>query len=443
MPKAAKNTYKQTPEEKKKIDEAFQALLASQRDILSQLKFGNSSSELNYSPEGTTEDAATATSAAVVSPNASREFNTGDEYQDYHEDLKSGSTHSYGVVNDKFILDHNTIEISAAEGPEVLDFEGDDTSAKIQKKREAEATDRTTKKRRRNSSAQYFADLLPGPSELNDLDDADSASTNNFLLLDDLDFEGIIDDADADADLWEPYDHTKFYNEHEVEPKTNGENDKKEAPAETTAETAHDDDESITMEEATEAPLRRTVTEDSAPNASKEKEKQSADDMECSIQIEDLEFPKRRCVSRSSSSLSQQRNLNASNSIISDDSAPSTPISSRRPSLPRSSSKDTPTVEQLSRVLQKSSDSMKLIQDWDRKMGLKRSHSKTMQLTCKSREQLLAFLQKDRDNIAALASNKSKKNTDMKAEDAATPDSTTSLEEKNSNKPALPTVVEN
>jgi len=39
---------------------------------------------------------------------------------------------------------------------------------------------------------------------------------------------------------------------------------------------------------------------------------------------------------------------------------------------------------------------MKSIQDWDKKMGLKRSHSKTMRQSAQTRERLLAFFNKEK-----------------------------------------------
>jgi hypothetical protein len=42
-----------------------------------------------------------------------------------------------------------------------------------------------------------------------------------------------------------------------------------------------------------------------------------------------------------------------------------------------------------------SQDSQQAIHDWDRKMGLKRSHSKTMRLSSRSRKQLREIMQQD------------------------------------------------
>jgi hypothetical protein len=46
-------------------------------------------------------------------------------------------------------------------------------------------------------------------------------------------------------------------------------------------------------------------------------------------------------------------------------------------------------------LMEQSQDSQQKIHDWDRKMGLKRSHSKTMRLSSRSRKQLRKFTQKD------------------------------------------------
>ena len=46
-------------------------------------------------------------------------------------------------------------------------------------------------------------------------------------------------------------------------------------------------------------------------------------------------------------------------------------------------------------TMEQSQDSQQKIHDWDRKMGLKRSHSKTMRLSSRSRKQLRKFTQKD------------------------------------------------
>lgn len=50
----------------------------------------------------------------------------------------------------------------------------------------------------------------------------------------------------------------------------------------------------------------------------------------------------------------------------------------------------------------RSQDSQQQIHDWDKKMGLKRSHSKTMRLSSRSRKQLRQFTQKDIEHISTV-----------------------------------------
>jgi hypothetical protein len=51
----------------------------------------------------------------------------------------------------------------------------------------------------------------------------------------------------------------------------------------------------------------------------------------------------------------------------------------------------------------RSQDSQQQIHDWDKKMGLKRSHSKTMRLSSRSRKQLRQFTQKDIEHISTVS----------------------------------------
>jgi hypothetical protein len=53
-------------------------------------------------------------------------------------------------------------------------------------------------------------------------------------------------------------------------------------------------------------------------------------------------------------------------------------------------------------TMEQSQESYQQIHDWDRKMGLKRSHSKTMRLSSRSRKQLLQFTQKEITRIIHL-----------------------------------------
>ena len=52
-------------------------------------------------------------------------------------------------------------------------------------------------------------------------------------------------------------------------------------------------------------------------------------------------------------------------------------------------------MEAFSVMMERSQRSQQLIHDWDRKMGLKRSHSKTMRLTMRSRKKLLTTIKND------------------------------------------------
>jgi hypothetical protein len=58
-------------------------------------------------------------------------------------------------------------------------------------------------------------------------------------------------------------------------------------------------------------------------------------------------------------------------------------------------------MEAFASAMEKSADSQQSIHDWDRKMGLKRSHSKTMRMSSRSRKKLRGIVKKE---INALAS---------------------------------------
>lgn len=58
------------------------------------------------------------------------------------------------------------------------------------------------------------------------------------------------------------------------------------------------------------------------------------------------------------------------------------------------------TLMSLSAAMEKSLKSQQDIHDWDRKMGLKRSHSKTMRLTTRSRKKLRAMIKKQINALA-------------------------------------------
>jgi hypothetical protein len=58
------------------------------------------------------------------------------------------------------------------------------------------------------------------------------------------------------------------------------------------------------------------------------------------------------------------------------------------------------TMEDFSSAMENSTKSQQDIHDWDRKMGLKRSHSKTMRLSMRSRKKLRLILKKEINSLA-------------------------------------------
>ena len=381
-------------------DKAFQALLSSQRDILAQMDFGGSTAELQFT-EGPDN-------LPIVSPNASAEFDNSYSGYQYHQQSQhyyqeslgeSESHHSVGVGNDRFILEQISIgHGAAARGPEFLD---DDAENRMRRKRETEqefmeVVAQRKKKQRRgsitfttsNQEPSFSDDLLPSPCDL-ELDDSAAS-----LLLDDLDFPSIHSHTESSM-----YGSEEFTTEIEPEEKPVV----KDEPVADAASAVEEDKEKVTP--PTRAPRRRsqhnmwkprarTLTDESATAMSITT---TSSDSCVSLQVEDLESPV-RCVSRNpSSSQSQQKTLQVSVMDGDDmDASELPPVRSRADTDDStSSSSSPPTVKALSVALQQSIGSMKNIQDWDKKMGLKRSHSKTMRLSSKSREQLLAFFTND------------------------------------------------
>mmetsp|Transcript_21705 Transcript_21705/g.41121 ORF Transcript_21705/g.41121 Transcript_21705/m.41121 type:complete len:292 (-) Transcript_21705:184-1059(-) len=57
------------------------------------------------------------------------------------------------------------------------------------------------------------------------------------------------------------------------------------------------------------------------------------------------------------------------------------------------------TMEAFHNSMEMSQNSQQAIHDWDRKMGLKRSHSKTMRLSTRSRKKLRAIMKKEISNL--------------------------------------------
>jgi hypothetical protein len=410
MAKQTKSTAKKSVEDSS-TDEAFQALLSSQRDILSRLNFGSSSSTLEYveGPEN----------LPIVSPNNSAEFNTsqsdyGHHYENTYEDGLRDSHHSMGVGDDRFILDHITVEAVEATGPQVVDFEA---AARMRRKRECEEelVEFVSRKKRRNTTSRSttYDSMLPEPDDLAELDDSSTS-----LLLDDLDFPSI--HSATAADLIEPGVAPSPESPVEEDASTSG--TEKVTEASSSMDTS---DESLTIkasnydEEAPAEPERAAVaatevivppkrsqrdlwkpkrrhTIAAPPHDAMEITSEESDSMNASLRIEDLETPA-RVVSRNPSSNSQQKTLHVSvleGEDDDDDEEDSVHSTQRSPSLSSSSGSlgAAPTVEALSAALQKSIDTTKSIQEWDRKMGLKRSHSKTMRLSSQSRQKLLQLL---------------------------------------------------
>ena len=60
-------------------------------------------------------------------------------------------------------------------------------------------------------------------------------------------------------------------------------------------------------------------------------------------------------------------------------------------------------MQDFTSAMEKSQKSQQDIHDWDRKMGLKRSHSKTMRLSSRSRKQLRAILKRDINVLVPIA----------------------------------------
>ncbi|KAL3935029.1 MAG: hypothetical protein SGARI_003138 [Bacillariaceae sp.] len=68
-------------------------------------------------------------------------------------------------------------------------------------------------------------------------------------------------------------------------------------------------------------------------------------------------------------------------------------------------------VEDFASAMDSTSKSQQDIHDWDRKMGLKRSHSKTMRLSMRSRKKLRAIMKKELTTLTKAAGAKSDKTT--------------------------------
>ena len=391
----------------KAVDEAFQTLLSSQRGILKKMNFGNSNSEMQFTdgPDN----------LPLVSPHASAEFENSYSGYHYHQQsqyyyqetlLEESTRHSMSRGNDRLFLE------SIALGPEIFD---DETEARMRRKRETEqefmevVAQRRRKKQRRGSvtiitkpKPSLSDDLLPGPGDL-DLDlnfDDDSA---NSLLLEDLEFPSMhsrgASNTSAAPEIYEelPMEET---NDDELETPT-----VEDEPAIDVAIPKPEDPPSAP--ERSQLNMwkprpRKSVTEGSATDANSakkadqkaEKVTPKAPEKVCnsvpmsdscdSLKVDGLSSPMRG-VSRTSSSQSQPSTMQVS----ARDGDMDLDMAAVRGRANSSDSAADPQA--LSVALQQSIGSMKSIEEWDKKFGLKRSHSKTMRLSSKSREQLLAF----------------------------------------------------
>ncbi|CAB9497117.1 expressed unknown protein [Seminavis robusta] len=430
----------------KDVDEAFQALLSSQRDILAQLNFNNSSSELEFT-EGPDN-------LPIISPHASYSH-YDPQYPSFEEDMGfPGESYqqTVGVGDDRFILDQITIGPGEVRGPEFFDATRPDMRMRRRSREtEQELMGRVAqrKKRRNDNMTSTFSttpaptfcdDMLPGPSELADLDESSSS-----LLLDDLDFPSI--HSNTDPGMWKPRERAvtedscdETLNEEASTP----EMDSKPAAAQDDMDIAEDKaEETISTDEQPSLkpcvsmdrdngrprPPRRSQRSLWKPRSRdsftagmsvadrrsmwKPRKRVSAastglNDSCASLQMEDLETP-RRSVPRTVSSQSSQRSamqVSLTDGDLDHDTACADDEADFKQSVSRTYSSDsafsrggTPTVKALSSALQQSIGSTKTIQEWDRQMGLKRSHSKTMRQSSKSRERLLAFFESDQDDL--------------------------------------------
>lgn len=411
------NKSKQAPEDSKAQDDAqakedamFQALLNSQREILAKLDFGGSNSELQF-VEGPDN-------LPLVSPHNSGEFNlcsSSDDYdyryEQYHhpEPPRYHPYHQHqqqyhhqqayqcqqprpytefahqddvdvdvdGIGDDRFILEEIEIESGDDEkGPATFDIGVD--PALRRRKRDMEQEMVQTIKKRRNGShhgrkSTVYDNLLP------DMDESSSS----------LDFASL--HSTTEASLWKPRDPTS--NKDSCDSESTLKTNNNPPTMEDTTNTKPEDHEDTKRP----APPRRSSRSLWKPRQRRSSEMSVEDkrsmwkprkrrnspnhDSATSLTMDDLD-----------SSEQQQTHDKAFHVSITEGD-----IQRRCPS--RTSSNDSAaSVESLSSALQQSLGSTKSIQEWDKKMGLKKSHSKTMRQSAKSRQQLLAFLQKTEDN---------------------------------------------
>ena len=73
-----------------------------------------------------------------------------------------------------------------------------------------------------------------------------------------------------------------------------------------------------------------------------------------------------------------------------------------QPQIEIDSAKIRETMEAFHKAMEMSQNSQQAIHDWDRKMGLKRSHSKTMRLSSRSRKKLKAIMKKEINTMVSV-----------------------------------------
>lgn len=426
------------PEEHSADEEAaFQALLNSQREVLARMGFGNSNSEILVvdGPDN----------LPLVSPHNSAHWSYGNDYelefeydvqyneqqqgqhmhypeqqqqqphyhqhhqgyydsyhpqqqdhyyqQQQHASLPRASSPSMGLGDDSFVLDD--INIAPANA---LKFDAPilPTPSMRRRKRETEQ-ELVYKKKQRPSATTCSDDVLPGPSELDHLDES-----NASLLLEDLDFAAKEESQDQEESEKPAAEEEPAAVKKSVEP--SGSMDDDSAPPLS----------SVTVRRRPPLPKR------SSRNLWKPRRRSSAD-----ISIEERRSMwKPRSLKRNSSNASSQlhdscaslqledlatttvedpssvHQVSLLDGDLMDESAQTLPAVPRKRLPSRTSSTDSNTsVQSLSMALAQSRGSTQSIQEWDKKMGLKRSHSKTMRQTSKSREQLLAFFNQPDEGV--------------------------------------------
>lgn len=422
---AAKKPTK-TPEEIQEAEDiAFKLLLDSQRKILSKLDFGNSNSELQF-VEGPDN-------LPLVSPHNSAHFTANDDYMYQQQQQKYNNYSQFppqqnpsnggfaqdsstiGLGDDRFILDSINIG-STGSGNAYED------QLRRQRKREQQGrvdttmTWRRNKKRRNTPDVTAYDNLLPTPAALADLDQSSSS-----LLLDDLNVK-----PKAVPTTVSPK------KEKDVMDTSCGEDGQPTAQI------------YINMEQRNRPPLPgRTGSRDSwkvrrhpsgeriprRPSSERIQRRRSGDRIQRRISGDrvqrrpsaDMSIEDKRAMwkprrGRRASAISGEsdqslhvEDLNTTN-MTTPEPSQANQVSMDNMDMSSSSRKRCPgrtyssdsAGSALSDALQQSIGSTKHIQDWDTQMGLKRSHSKTMRQSSKSREQLLALFTKEQQDMQAM-----------------------------------------